>query len=186
MHIIRQLLLLLLFLTVFSACADDLCYSVESIKIKEHAKSSMDAKRKALSSSAHKAFQKLMDDLSVTLDGKILKSINVNMIQDCVHDYSIENEKYASSSYAAEISYSFSKKKIHNLLAHKGYNISNLKIENDNKKITIYLSDYIAHFNELRDLNTKIERLSDTICCFKANDSDAEKIKKLRIRYVES
>ncbi|MCR4623755.1 MAG: hypothetical protein K5780_03820 [Alphaproteobacteria bacterium] len=143
----KRFLFLLLFCS-FSVWAKGSYLEVSGVTTKEVDKDSLAAKQKALSSSANKAFNRLLDSYfpeAVSLKNKILGS----EIQNCVYDYSIDQEKFSGKTYIARFSFRFSKKAVKNIL--RNHNISSYE-EKKSKTSTIalYTQDYLDNYAQLR------------------------------------
>ena len=83
-----RFLVLLVFVS-FSVFADDSYLEVSGVTVKMTAKNSLTAKQRAVSTSYHKAFGKML--ASYFPDAKMIQSkVSEETIQNCVYDYSID------------------------------------------------------------------------------------------------
>ena len=143
----KRFLFLLLFCS-FSVLAKGSYLEISGVTTKEVGKDSLAAKQKALSNSTNKAFNRLLD--SYFPEAVSLKnSIRGSEIQDCVYDYSIDQEKFSGKTYIARFSFRFSKKAVKKIL--KNHNISSHE-ERKSKTNTVALhtQDYLDNYAQLR------------------------------------
>ncbi len=163
--------------------ADSSFWEVENVEVKQEGQNSFVAKQKALSKSARSAFSQLFkenDDLKSF--SSYAGRFSNRQIQDCVYDYSIENEKSSDSFYIAEFSYRFSKDKIAERLKRLG---ANIQTEGDNSgftKVAIYKRDYLNKFKRFSRLHPNVLSFTEDKVVLeirKIND-----FKKLKIVYV--
>lgn len=175
-----------LFLSIFlisAVMADSSFWEVGNVEIKQEGQNSFVAKQRALSKSARSAFLQLFEE------NDELKSFSAyanrfseRQIQDCVYDYSIENEKSSDSFYIAEFSYRFSKDKIAERLKRLGANIQTDENSSSCTKIAIYKKDYLNKFKRISKLHPKVLSFTEDKVVLeirKIND-----FKKLKIVYV--
>lgn len=144
----KRFLFLLLFCS-FSVLAKGSYLEISGVTTKEVGRDSLAAKQKALSNSTNKAFNRLLDSYfpeAVSLKNKIRGS----EIQNCVYDYSIDQEKFSGKTYIARFSFRFSKKAVKKLL--RDHNISNYEEEGKSKTNTIalYTQDYLDNYTQLQ------------------------------------
>ena len=177
-----------LFLSVFlisAVMADSSFLEVGNVEIKQEGQNSLVAKQRALSKSARSAFLQLFEEneeLKPFLS--YANRFSERQIQDCIYDYSIENEKSSDSFYIAEFSYRFSKDKINERL--KSFGAKNIKSEessSDLVRIAVYKQDYLDKFNRISKLHPKVLSFSaDKVVLEIRNLND---FKKLKIVYVK-
>jgi hypothetical protein len=165
--------------------AVDHCFEVKKIEVKQKDKNSFVAKQKALYVAARFAFRKLISKI-LKEDVKIAEKILQKQIQDCVYDYSIDQEKYSNSFYIAEFSYRFSKRKTANLLRDYGVNID-LQEESSLKtiKLIVYAKDFLKHANKLKNLNVSTELFSGEKVIFSIDERNIEKFREFGIKYAQ-
>ena len=112
-----RLLVLFLFFS-FSVFADYL--EVSGVTVKMTAKNSLTAKQRAVTTSYHKAFGKLLTSYFPNAKS-VQNKIPEKEIQDCVYDYSIDHEKFSGRVYIAQFSFRFDEDKVARIL--KDHNI---------------------------------------------------------------
>lgn len=143
----KRFLFLLLFCS-FSVWARDSYLEVSGVTTKEVGKDSLAAKQKALSNSTNKAFNRLLDSYfpeAVSLKNKIQE----RKIQDCIYDYSIDQEKFSGKTYIARFSFRFSKKAVQKIL--RNHNISNYEEKKPKTNtFVLYTQDYLDNYVQLQ------------------------------------
>ena len=143
----RFLVLLISF--PFCVLAETSYLEVNGVTTKEVDRNSLAAKQKALSNSASRAFNRMLD--SYFPEAASLKNkIREDKIQNCIYDYSIDQEKFSGKAYIARFSFRFSKEAVqkilrdHNILSHEDKKIKT----ND---VVLYTRDYLNKYEELRE-----------------------------------
>ena len=143
----KRFLVLLLFCS-FNVLAKGSYLEVSGVTTKEVDKDSLAAKQKALSNSTNKAFNRLLDSYfpeAVSLKNKVRGS----EIQNCVYDYSIDQEKFSGKTYIARFSFRFSKKAVEKIL--KRHNILNYeKKKSKTSTVALYTQDYLDNYTRLQ------------------------------------
>ncbi|MCR5225295.1 MAG: hypothetical protein K6C34_04395 [Alphaproteobacteria bacterium] len=173
-----------LFLSIFlisAVMADSSFWEVENVEIKQEGQNSVVAKQRALSKSASSAFLKLFTSEELKKFAGYANKFSDKQIQDCVYDYSIEEEKSSDSFYIGEFSYRFSKNRVVALLKKFGANISAQK-SSKVVKIAIYKKDYLDHSNLISKSGSKVLSFSSEKVILEINDIN--KFKKFNITYV--
>ncbi|MDR0632020.1 MAG: hypothetical protein LBF54_02165 [Holosporaceae bacterium] len=173
----------LLFLLRLCVFADSQYFEVRDIEIKQKGKNSLAAKQVALDRAARLALKKMIED---ELKGSFPESISNQQIQNCVYDYSIDQEKFSDSIYIGRISYRFLKNKISSLLKPHGINVS---IQDDEGKandvrLSVYLVDFLRRARELRKIKAAVEKFSDQKVVFRIKKKYIDDFRKLRIKYA--
>jgi hypothetical protein len=160
-------------------------FEIHEIRVKQSDKNSFSAKQNALLKAAKLAFLKLAKK-KLNLDAQIVEKVPNNKIQECIYDYSIENEKYSDSFYIAELSYRFSREKISLLL--KDYGVILEVPENSTpEEITIVLrtSDFLQSEIKLRELEPLVKSFSSDRVIFNMDRKNMDAFRALRIRYAQ-
>lgn len=142
-----RFLVLLVFVS-FSVFADDSYLEVSGVTVKMTAKDSLTAKQKAVSTSYYKAFGKML--ASYFPDAKMIQSkVSEEKIQNCVYDYSIDQEKFSGRVYIAKFSFRFDRDKVVNVL--REYNIESAEYQKSKDvNICVYTQDYLESYGQLR------------------------------------
>lgn len=132
----------------FNVFADDSYLEVSGVTVKMTAKDSLTAKQRAVSTSYHKAFGKLI--ASYFPDAKSVQNkVSEKAIQDCVYDYSIDQEKFSGKVYIAQFSFRFDRDKVLRVL--RGYNIESTEYRKSSSvDIAVYTQDYLDFYSQLR------------------------------------
>lgn len=174
--------LLLLLLAVSDVFAG-YYYEIREIETKQEGQNPLAAKQTALVKSARRAFDKLV---SAEFNESTIDGVSDKQIQDCIYDYSIENEKYSDSFYIAKFSYRFSKKKVLALLKIYGIDSGAEETVLPNEiKIVIYTKDFIRYYEDLKELKIQVERFSGESTFIKIERNNIKKIRELRIKYAQ-
>jgi hypothetical protein len=178
-------LLFCIFTSDFSF-AEDGFFCVDNIEVKQNGENSLVAKQKALSIASRKAFFKLLGGEFGISDAKSLE-ISESQINECLYDYSIEQEKHSERVYIAELSYRFNKKQTVQLLKKYGIDCSNVVTETENTKnvkIIVRMNDFVTNYGELKKLDYSIEQFSGEKVIFVINKDDVNNFKKIGIKYA--
>ncbi|MDR1561288.1 MAG: hypothetical protein LBS23_02955 [Holosporaceae bacterium] len=164
--------------------ADSLYYEIKKIEIKQKDRNSLAAKQKVLLMAVRSAFKKLIAE-KLNKDAEIAEKMSHQQIQDCIYDYSIENEKYSDSFYIAELTYRFSKKKVAKLLEYYGIDVD-LEDADDQKrvKLAIYTGDFLKHATKLNNLDVSVELFSEKRAIFNIDESKIKDFRELGIKYA--
>ena len=143
----KRFLFLLIFCS-FSVLAESPYLEVSGVTTKEKGKDSLTAKQKALSSSTNKAFNRLLDSYfpeAVSLKNRIREK----EIQNCVYDYSIDQEKFSGKTYIARFSFRFSKEAVQKVF--RSHNIANYEEKKSQKDtVVLYTQDYLSRYELLQ------------------------------------
>ncbi|MDR2158062.1 MAG: hypothetical protein LBO02_01955 [Holosporaceae bacterium] len=178
--------LFLLALINFCALASTKYFEIGDIEVKQRGGNSLIAKQNALHRAVRSAFKKIVE---IQTAGKFssFESISHQQIQNCVYDYSIDQEKFSDSVYIGRISYRFYKSKIAALLKPYGANIDVGESENKSEmaRFAVYLKDFIRHAKSLRDLNVTVEKFSNDRVIFGIKKKRVEDFRELRIKYAQ-
>jgi len=163
------------------AFADLRYFEIRDMEIKEEGKNSLAAKQKALIKTARSAFKKILDkDKSA-----IVSSISDRQIQNCIYDYSIDQEKFSDSVYIGRISYRFSKKKVASLLSPLGIKIELEEEPNNFIKLAIYMQDFMVNIKKLRELKIIVERFSSEKMIFRIEKNRVDQFRQLNVKYAQ-
>ncbi len=163
--------------------ADSSFWEVGNVEIKQEGQNSFIAKQQALSKSARSAFLQLFKENDELKPFAICANrFSERQIQDCVYDYSIENEKSSDSFYIAEFSYRFSKSKINERLRKFGANVKTEKTSAVTK-IAIYKKDYLKRLKLLSKIGAKVVSFSSEKVVLEIHDIN--RFKKLKFTYVQ-
>jgi hypothetical protein len=166
----------------FCILADSGYFDVKDIEVKQRESNSLIAKQNALRQATNLAFKKM---IQTELDQNFpsINSISNPQIQDCIYEYSIDQEKFSDSVYIGKISYRFSKNKVMALLKSYG-----LEIKPEDKvkivRLSVYLKDFLIHEKKLREMKVIIEKFSDNKIIFSINGEHIKRFRRLRIKYA--
>jgi hypothetical protein len=160
-------------------------FEIHEIKVKQDDENSFSAKQKALSRAARSAFRKLVKE-KLDADPQIVEKVSNAQIQECIYDYSIENEKHSDSFYIAELSYRFSPKKVSLLLKNYGV-ILNVPDQGKPEEMTIVLrtKDFLQNAVKLRELIALVKSFSNEKIVFSIDKRNVEAFRALNIRYAQ-
>lgn len=172
--------------------------AADSVQIKSIGENSLAAKQKALSVAARRAFSSLLDQYTAELveidnPDSVLKeealpplsSFSDREINNCVYDYSIDNEKYSESVYICEVRYRFDSKKIISLL--QNYNVK-CRLSGINKpagiEVAVYTKDFIRNSSKFPANDCVIKKYSAEYVVIFIKNCTKEKFAKLGLRYA--
>jgi hypothetical protein len=178
--------LLLLPLLGWHCTADDVPHlETQKVEIKQMDQNSLSAKQKALAEASRSAFQKLVTT-KLGKDPKIFEKISDDQIQECIHDYSIENEKYSDSFYIAELAYRFSTKKVSDLMESFGLDLGYTPESTPSKtvKIAVYADDFLQHAGKLGELGKTVQFFSHKKVIFTIDEKNINAFRQLCIQYA--
>jgi hypothetical protein len=180
----KLFLFLLLSAICFYVNADSKYFEISGIEVKQSGSNSFVAKQKALSKAMLLAFEKIIE---TNLKKKALSanSVSLQQIQNCLYDYSIDQEKFSDSVYICRISYRFLKKKVAFLLRSYGITIDFEDEEEKTTKIAVYLEDFLKCAGKMRDMKVDVESFSEERVVFRINKKKLKDFYRLRIRYAQ-
>ncbi len=168
---------------------EDKILAADSIQVKQQSQNSLIAKEKALAIALKKSFMELLKDrvgVSNKDNASVSSIIPEKEINDCVYDYSIENEKHSASTYICEVSYRFDERKILQLLDKYGI-AHELKIQDETKssffRVSVYTTDYIKVLSNID--YCVIEKFSPQIVILRIKNCTPEEFRKFGIRYAQ-
>ena len=142
-------LFVLFLLFSFSVFAEDSYLEVRGIASKASAGDSLTAKSVVFSNALNRAFGRMLRNYfpeARPLDDEVPEK----NIQDCLYDYSIDQEKFSGTTYIARFSFRFSKDAVTKLLRQHNA-IETEKVKSDAELIAIYTQDYSAKYDLLKD-----------------------------------
>jgi hypothetical protein len=171
----------------FTSSAVSMLLSVENIEIKQKGKNSLIAKQVALQTAIDRAFYKLLTDKLNISNAENLHILKQE-INDCLYDYSIEQEKYSESVYIAELSCRFDKKHMAKLFCKYGIVCPEMTLESTDSKnaeIVVRTDDFIANFQELKKFNCFVKRFSGEKVIFMIRVNAISDFRKLHIKYFQ-
>lgn len=157
---------------------------VKNITVSLHDKNSLLAKEKSLAEAMRCAFNRISRS---EFSFSNLENISDNEISNSLKEYTIENEKFSANFYSAEMSFSFFRKSIAEVLKYHGVEIKDEEFftQSKQKKIIIYLDDYLKNFKELAPLGFQVTNCFNETLTFLMDDSQFENFLKLNIRYTD-
>jgi hypothetical protein len=158
---------------------EDIDMIIEDVEVKQEGKDPFVAKQMAMKAAARIAFQRLLEKLEL----KNITTVKDEQIANCIHEYSLEREKYSDSFYIVNVSYTFNQDYVAELLTKVGLECSMLRHKKSSLMIAVYLKDYIKHIHEIKKLRHKVDRFSGNIVLMKLASS-LSSFKKLGIRYA--
>ncbi|MDR0968258.1 MAG: hypothetical protein LBL99_01315 [Holosporaceae bacterium] len=174
-------LLFLLAAANFYAFADSSYFEVENVEVKRQSKNSLIAKEEAARQAARSAFGKLIEKETQSLQ-KL--SFSDREIQDCVYDYSIDQEKISNTVYVGRFSYRFSKNKVATLLRSRGANVDFGEKQSGKVKLAVYRKDFLRNADDLEKLKIAVEEFSNERVVFEIAKKRIPNFRKLRIKYA--
>lgn len=145
---VKGFLVSLLF-CLFGVSAEVPCLEVNGVTAKATDRNSLAAKQKALSGSTNRAFNRLLDSYfpeAVSLKNKIQEE----KIQDCIYDYSIDQEKFSGKTYIAKFSFRFSKEAVQRILRNHNI-IGHEEKKSETDIVAIYTQDYLNNYERLKE-----------------------------------
>ncbi len=157
--------------------------NINEITVKISDKNSLIAKQKALSNAQNLAFSKLII-VQYPEVNYVKDKISLNQIQECIYDYSIEEEKFTEKIYMAEFSFRFSKEKLKHLF--KSYGINSDEDEMSvimNNSLVVYTKDFLNHFNLFQ--NVSIKRFSARRMILQISKQQKDILKNNYIKFAE-
>ncbi|MDR2681675.1 MAG: hypothetical protein LBB29_01345 [Holosporaceae bacterium] len=160
---------------------------IENIEVKKSDRNSLIAKQRALSAALRIAFSRLLSErLKVSGGASVASSFSERQINDCVYDYSIDQEKYSESFYIGEFSYRFCKLRVAELFRERGIKCDSFDIP---KKVSViklvtYISDFVTNINRLKKFGCSVERFSGEKIIFTIRKNSISDFEKLGIRYA--
>jgi predicted XRE-type DNA-binding protein len=157
-------------------------FEISDIEVKQKGNNSLIAKQNALHQAMNLAFQKMIK-MELKENFSSINSISNQQIQDCLYDYSIDQEKFSDFFYIGKFSYRFSKSKVISLLKRCGINID-LKDEIKTVNLSVYLRDFILHEKKLREMKIIVKKFSHDRIVFSLNREYINHFRKLRIKYA--
>ena len=145
---VKGFLVSLLF-CLFSVSAEVPCFEVNGVTEKATDRNSLVAKQKALSGSMSRAFNRLLD--SYFPEAESLKNkVPEEKIQDCIYDYSIDQEKFSGKAYIAKFSFRFLKDAVQKIL--RSHNIAgHEERKSETLVVAIYTQDYLNNYDQLKE-----------------------------------
>ncbi|MDR2781735.1 MAG: hypothetical protein LBB21_04775 [Holosporaceae bacterium] len=176
--------LLLLLLTSFSVDASSKYLEIGDVEVKQAGSNSLVAKQEALSRAMLSAFRTLVETYTKERSSNV-ESISKHQVQNCVYDYSIDQEKFSDSVYIGKFSYRFYKRKVASLLQSYGIKIDFDYEEEKVARLAVYLDDFLRYSQEMRNLQVNVEKFSDEKVIFRINKDRINDFRKLRIRYAQ-
>ncbi|MDR2107302.1 MAG: hypothetical protein LBO73_02155 [Holosporaceae bacterium] len=183
----RRFFPFLLLCTTLGVSAGSPYVEVKDIEVKQRGKNSVAAKQSALDAALHQAFRKALGVVSDVLPRSALQT-PVRQIQDCLYDYSVDQEKFSDSVYIGRISYRFRRDRLVSLLKSLGVEADvgdDGEGEKDTSvKLAVHLEDFILNSNALREMNAVVEKFSDDKIMFRLNQGRIDDFLKLRIKYA--
>lgn len=145
----RFLVLLLFCLFNFDVSAGVSCLEVNGVTVKVTDRNSLAAKQKALSNSINRAWNRMLDSYfpeAVSLKNQLTEE----KIQDCIYDYSVDQEKFSGKTYIAKFSFRFSKESVQKIL--RNHNIVGYEEKkSDANTVAIYTQDYVNNYEKFKD-----------------------------------
>jgi hypothetical protein len=177
-------LLFLLFALSFYVFADSEYFEIKDVEVKQESKNSLVAKEEALRKAARLAFKEIIESEAKPLS---VESVSDHKIQDCVYDYSIEQEKFSESFYIGRISYRFSKHRVASLLKSFGLDADFGKNENEKfVRLAIHPKAFLYCANELKKLKVVVERFSNERVVFRIDKELIGDFRKLGVKYARA
>ncbi|MDR0556213.1 MAG: hypothetical protein LBG20_04410 [Holosporaceae bacterium] len=173
--------LFLFFLVIFNVGAS--FFEIRNVEVKEEGVNSLEAKNRALNVAIRHAFRRVVDEY---FGVKIPPRVSIHQIQNCLYDYSIDQEKCSDRCYIASISHRFHRYKIMSLLRERGVNVvlEEEKTCTRNARLAVRLHDFLRHTKRLRDLEVTVENFSNRRVVFLLPNKYMNDFLKLRIKYA--
>lgn len=142
---------ILVSLLVFSFCvfAEDSYLEINGVTSKASSANSLAAKQTVFSNALNRAFGRMLS----TYFPKIRSfedKVQEKNIQDCLYDYSVDQEKFSGKTYIARFSFRFSKKAVQKLL--RKHNLLDREAKtSESETVVIYTQDYLGGYDQLKE-----------------------------------
>lgn len=144
----KKFLVSLLFFSFF-VFADDSYLEINGVTSKASSANSLAAKQSVFSNALNRAFGRMLSiyfPKARSLEGEVQEKT----IQDCLYDYSIDQEKFSGKTYIARFSFRFSKKTVQKLL--RKHNLLDQKeVRSESETIAIHTQDYLSKYDQLKE-----------------------------------
>ena len=149
----KKILVSLLF---FSFCifAEDSYLEINGVTSKASSANSLAAKQTVFSNALSRAFGRMLSTYFPkvrSFEGEFQEK----NIQDCLYDYSVDQEKFSGKTYIARFSFRFSKKAVQKLLRKHNLLDREAKIS-ESETVAIYTQDYLKGYDQLKEYKVVI------------------------------
>ena len=144
----KKLFVSLLFFS-FSVFAEDSYLEVERVSSKASARDSLAAKSIAFTGALNLAFEKMLRNYFPEVEPLVGETPEKD-IQDCLHDYSIKQEKFSTNTYVGVFSFRFSRNAVEKMLRHRNL-IDQEERKSGAELVAIYTQDYFNKYDQLKD-----------------------------------
>lgn len=144
---VKNFLVSLLFFP-FCVFAEDSCFEVNGVTSKAISVNSLAAKQSVFSNALKRAFGRMLERYFPEVSS-LQDKVEERTIQDCVYDYSIDQEKFSGKTYIARFSFRFSKKAVENLLLSRNM-LAREKKESEANVVAVYTQDYLQKYSQLQ------------------------------------
>ena len=165
-------------------------YKIENIEISDEYNTNFN-KDDVTDKAFLKAYQVLINKITISKDYKLLKNQNLKLIKSFIESFSIVNEKFENKKYYGTFEINFNKKKILSFLRNKNVFHSRM-VEKDVLFIPIFINleeDSLLLFNEnpfYKNWNYKKENFFLLNYILQSEDLDDYKLIKDRIAFIEN
>lgn len=144
----KKILVSLLFFS-FCVFAEDSYLEINGVTSKASSANSLAAKHSVFSNALNRAFGRMLNTYFPkvrSLEGEVQEKT----IQDCLYDYSIDQEKFSGRTYIARFSFRFSEKAVKKLL-RKHNLIDRKEIRSESETVAVYTQDYLNRYDQLKE-----------------------------------
>lgn len=144
----KKILVSLLFFS-FCVFADDSYLEINGITSKASSVNSLAAKQSVFSNALNRAFGRMLSTYfpkARSLEGEVQEKT----IQDCLYDYSIDQEKFSGRTYIARFSFRFSKKTVQKLL-RKHNLLDQEEARSESEIVAVHTQDYLSKYDQLKE-----------------------------------
>ncbi len=150
-----------LLLFSFSVFAEDSYLEVAGIGSRASDSNSLAAKSIVFSNALNRAFGRILQNYFPEVES-LVEEVSEKDIQDCLYDYSIDQEKFSGTTYIARFSFRFSKDAVTRFLRHQ--NLIDREEKNSGAEmVAIYTQDYFSKYDQLKDYKVVVSSPKRTI-----------------------
>ena len=177
----KGLLVSLLF-SSFCVFAEDSYLEVNGVTSKATGVNSLAAKQSVFSNALNRAFGRMLENYFPEVSA-LQEKIEEKVIQDCVYDYSIDQEKFSGRTYIARFSFRFSKKAVKKLLLSRNM-LAQERRESEAKIVAIYAQDYLQKYDQLK--NYKVIMFSPKKVILEISESESKNFLNAGVVFAKS
>lgn len=177
----KNFLVSLLFYS-FCVFAEDDYLGVNDVTSKATEVNSLAAKQAVFSNALNRAFERMLESYFPEVSS-LQDKVEARVIQDCVYDYSIDQEKFSGRTYIARFSFRFSKKAVKALLLNRNM-LTQEKKGPEVKVVAIYTQDYLQKYDWLK--KCKVMMFSSKRILLKISETELKNFLKAGAAFAKS